>query len=520
MPFITIGIIASCFVVQVILTVIGAPGGEGSSAIDLRLRAADYVLEHPYLELSAAAERELFEGFPAPVLASLERGRAAAARYRQDPVYVAEVLAESRRDDVNPRRDLFDQLNEELERSAEGKSDAYRRAARAYTAQLPGAEARLFAHLSEIGPDGEREEQRRLDELLAGYFERAHADPFQQYGAKAGQLLSYRWVSHLFVHGGWLHLLGNMLFLWLVGFNVEDRWGRSFFTVFYLTAGGVAALTHFALAHPQVVDLPLVGASGAIAAVMGVFLMHFANTKIHVLWWSVIRFGTFEISAYLALPLWFLHQLLLAWLYQDAPTPVAHWAHAGGFAFGLGLAALFRVSGIENRFLSGRIEREDIVYEYDPGRDPEVVLAGMGEAPVPRGRDGWRPYVEALTGLRGAPVEDMRRAWHQAQGTLDRPQLSAAGHLRIARALQSAGLLPEAFDELRALFRQHGWSADTIAAALLLAEVLSAEGRVSEATAVLEKAAALPGLEPAWMERIRALRSRVASPTREPRPAL
>lgn len=510
MPYVTIGIVGICVVVQVILSIVGSPNDEGASPLDLRLEAADYILEHPHLSVSPTTAAEILEAFPATVREGYERNRSVALRYRNDPVYVSEVLARARGDD-DPREELFEQLYEELERSGEDRSEAFRRTARAYTSRLPGAEARLFDHLSRLGEDGEREEQRQLDALLERYTRAEHADPYQAYGAKAGQLLSYRSLTHLFVHGGWLHLLGNMLFLWLVGFNVEDRWGRVVFSLFYLTAGALAAFAHFNLAHPQLTEFPLVGASGAIAAVMGVFLVHFWKTKIHVFWWSFIRFGTFEISAYLALPLWFLHQLLLAWLYQDAPVPIAYWAHAAGFAFGLGLAGLFRVSGIEARFLSGRIERADIVYEHDDRHEPEVAFARAGEeAPRHPPRDRWRPFVEALGAVRAAPVEETRRAWLEARDALERGQLSPSGHLRVARALQSAELFSEAFDELRDIIRRHGLNGDTVAAALLLAENLEAQGRGTEAVAVLDKYSALPGLEPAWTNRLRTLRAQLS----------
>ena len=141
----------------------------------------------------------------------------------------------------------------------------------------------------------------------------------------------------MFLHGGWLHLLGNMLFLWVFGNNVEDRLGRLRYLVFYLLCGYLAAYG-FALVNANATD-PLIGASGAIAGVLGAYLMFFPRARV----WSLVPFLLFiplRLPAWLVLGLWF----VLQWAYSagyavSAAGSVAYVAHVVGFVFGF-LAAV------------------------------------------------------------------------------------------------------------------------------------------------------------------------------------
>lgn len=140
-------------------------------------------------------------------------------------------------------------------------------------------------------------------------------------------------VTHMFLHGGIMHLLGNMLFLFIFGDNLEDALGHFGFTLFYLAAGLAAALMQY-LSAPMS-EIPMVGASGAIAGVMGGYLLLFPRARIDVLMIVVIFFRIFAIPAWIVLGVWFALQL-----FSGAITPidgggVAYWAHAGGFAAGV-----------------------------------------------------------------------------------------------------------------------------------------------------------------------------------------
>ena len=166
------------------------------------------------------------------------------------------------------------------------------------------------------------------------------------------------WLTHMFLHGGWLHLLGNMLILYLAAPFVEDVWGRPLFASVYLVAGFVAGLFHtLSNLHSSV---PMIGASGAIAGVMGAFLVRHGTTRIKFFYLFLLARGTFEAPAWVMIPLWFLSQLWMGFLTSqlDVGTGVAHWAHVGGFLTGVGLAWLVRAQRIEERFVEPVIQRE------------------------------------------------------------------------------------------------------------------------------------------------------------------
>jgi membrane associated rhomboid family serine protease len=140
----------------------------------------------------------------------------------------------------------------------------------------------------------------------------------------------------MFLHGGLLHLAGNMLFLWIFGNNIEDHWGHVRYAVFYLVAGLVATLAHVA-AEPDS-TVPMVGASGAIAGVMGAYLVMFPSVRIRTL----LLFGFFfmfrDITAKWLLGFWFLLQF-----FTSPNSGVAWMAHVGGFVFGLLVGLGWRV---------------------------------------------------------------------------------------------------------------------------------------------------------------------------------
>ena len=141
-------------------------------------------------------------------------------------------------------------------------------------------------------------------------------------------------VTSMFLHGGWFHLLGNMMFLWVFGDNVEDSMGHGRFVVFYLFAGLVAAGAQMAI-NPSS-PIPMVGASGAIGGVMGAYVVLYPKARIRVLVFFGLIF-TIVVPAYLMLGYWFLLQLLggLPTLGQESSGGgVAVWAHIGGFVAG------------------------------------------------------------------------------------------------------------------------------------------------------------------------------------------
>ncbi len=147
-----------------------------------------------------------------------------------------------------------------------------------------------------------------------------------------GQLL-IGLVSHMFLHAGLAHLAGNMLFLWIFGDNLEEALGHFGFALLYL-ASGLAAASAQIIADPSS-TVPMVGASGAIAGVMGGYLLLFPRARIDVIFIFVVFFKVFPIPAWLVLGVWFGLQLFNGSLSDTSGGGVAYWAHIGGFATGL-----------------------------------------------------------------------------------------------------------------------------------------------------------------------------------------
>jgi len=153
----------------------------------------------------------------------------------------------------------------------------------------------------------------------------------------------YRTVlTSMFLHGDWLHLLGNMLYLWIFGNNVEDSMGRIRFVLFYLLCGAGAAASQI-LVEPHS-QLPMVGASGAISGVLGAYLLLFPRTRVLVLLpiWIFIRFV--YVPAWLMLLFWFALQLVSGAVNMGRMHEggIAFWAHSGGFLAGLILIPFFK----------------------------------------------------------------------------------------------------------------------------------------------------------------------------------
>ena len=150
--------------------------------------------------------------------------------------------------------------------------------------------------------------------------------------------------SAMFMHGGWLHLLGNMLFLWIFGDNVEDRFGHLKFLIFYLLAGIAATFSQYALSPES--GIPNVGASGAIAGVLGAYILMFPHARVNVLLGRQIV----AMPAFVVLGLWIVLQLVsgvgtIGYTDESADVGgIAYMAHIGGFVAGLLMGFLFRGS--------------------------------------------------------------------------------------------------------------------------------------------------------------------------------
>lgn len=354
-----------------------------------------------------------------------------------------------------------------------------------------GDDAETEAWLAALGESAGRpehgqvqvDEQSELDRLTARALQSYHGHTLQNWGLIPEEPTALGFVAHMFLHGGWLHLLGNMLILYLAGPFIEDVWGRPLFAGFYIVAGLFAALTYIG-SNPHS-TVPMIGASGAISGIMGAFLIRYRKTRIRFfylvgLFWR----GTFHAPAWLMLPIWFGQQLLFAVLLQDAMEQVgggvAHWAHIGGFAFGASFAGILAWQRIEERFLTRRLEGKSsqTVFEHreldealqarcagdpaqafrllaglvqrDPSaRDPAAALADLAR------ETGWMrqavpllvPHVEAL--LRRGENEPALELWRELRDSGGELKVEPSMLLRVARIWIDRGELDEARVALR-----------------------------------------------------------------------
>jgi membrane associated rhomboid family serine protease len=211
-------------------------------------------------------------------------------------------------------------------------------------------------------PPGERllaEEQETFDIVVDKFFAAVDGSPSRVLGVVPADLRLYSLLTYQFVHGGWLHLIFNLIFLFVTGPFIEDVWGRPLYTTFYLMAGIVSAVM-YAVRYPDL-SVPLIGASGAIAGVMGAFLVRFMTARVRFLIWLGVPIGPFRAPAWVIFPFWFVLQLFMAQL-MDIALPesggggVAFWAHVWGFVFGAVVAVGMAYFKIEDRFLHGAIE--------------------------------------------------------------------------------------------------------------------------------------------------------------------
>ena len=155
-------------------------------------------------------------------------------------------------------------------------------------------------------------------------------------------------ITSMFMHGSWMHILGNMWFLWIFGDNVEDAMGPYRFVVFYILCGLAAAAAQV-VADPAS-PIPMVGASGAIGGVMGAYILLYPRVRVHMLFILVFYVTTFAVPAWVMLGYWFMVQVLSGVATVGAQGGgVAFWAHIGGFAGGAVLIYLFRNQELLNQ---------------------------------------------------------------------------------------------------------------------------------------------------------------------------
>jgi len=184
--------------------------------------------------------------------------------------------------------------------------------------------------------------QAEMDSLEDKYSQLMDISITQRYGFVPAHATLMACLTSTFLHGGWWHLIGNMWFLWLAGFVLEDTWGRPLYLLIYLTAGVLAC--HVDAASDPRSIVPSIGASGAVAGLMGAFLVRFPKMKIRMIWFfdlGILPLYRFWMPSYCLLPVWALRELA----YGTGPRDgIGHWAHVGGFLLGAGAALVVRHS--------------------------------------------------------------------------------------------------------------------------------------------------------------------------------
>jgi membrane associated rhomboid family serine protease len=269
------------------------------------------------------------------------------------------------------------------------------------------------------------QESARLSDAFVTAYEEFYG---YQYGFipayHKNSLLNY--FSCLFLHGGFLHLLGNMLFLFLAGIAMEDAWGRGFYTGFYLAAGVVATATH-AFTAPES-RIFLIGASGAIAGLMGAFLVRYFKARIKFFYFIIFKAGTFRAPAYVMLPLWIALELKDTFIFSASDEGgVAFWAHIGGFFFGAVVGALVHYSGIGKYLVPKNIKRAS---SFGTGNALHEALAHMAEG---EGEEAIRKLKQRLDAVPSD--EKAYLALAKVYGRLEQRQSEITTYLRLIRLL-------------------------------------------------------------------------------------
>ena len=359
----------------------------------------------------------------------------------------------------------------------------------------------------------------------------------------------HTFITHMFLHGDFWHLMGNMLFLWVVGCLLEDTWGRKTFLGFYLIGGMFAGLAH-CLSEPGS-TVPMIGASGAIAAAMGAFTVRHFMTKIKFFYFFLLLFrpfwGTFYLPAFVFLPLWFIQQIAMKELsdFMGGGSGVAYMAHIAGYLGGVIAALVFKATGVEEKWIDPSVQkaRVDNGVLKDPRFDEACELLSSGN--VERARLLFDALVEErpqdLSLQRDIAVlykeHDMEDECCEINEKVLRNMLlksdnenaarlaleiiedrSAASVdvnpqllLRSAKWLGSQEHFPEAIDLHRFIITCNNVPTVTAKSSIALAKILGTEmNDMGEAVAVLERATSLD-VGPELLEQIEEARMAVTT---------
>ncbi len=234
--------------------------------------------------------------------------------------------------------------------------------------------------------------------------------------------------TSMFLHGSFWHLFWNMYYLWLLGCNLENVWSRKYFLLIYLAGGLAAALTDFLVRSGRCfADTPSIGASGAISAVMGAFLIRYWNTRLRFLFVTRI----FRLPVWLPLSAWFCRQLYYGFHFFDQNLSTNFYMHIGGFSFGVLVALGFRRFQVEEKVIAKELRLQD---ERDYQKSAAAAVAAQALA---------RP-ADLVLGIEARKVGRLEEAReHLERAAKEFPQ-NLDVHFELQQVLQRLGLAEEA----------------------------------------------------------------------------
>lgn len=181
-------------------------------------------------------------------------------------------------------------------------------------------------------------------------FTRSYQDIVANYGFIPAQATPYTYITSLFLHGSLLHLIGNMVYLYIAGDNVEDKLGHIGYLLFYISGGIIANFFHAHMVSTDALIIPTIGASGAISAILGAYVLLFPKNRIKffyiILIIFILKWGVFYLTSLWAIGLWFILQIFSQATASGQYSPVAYGAHIGGFIGGIILTGILIITGI------------------------------------------------------------------------------------------------------------------------------------------------------------------------------
>jgi membrane associated rhomboid family serine protease len=391
LPFATFVLIAICIVAFLV----------GSSVLDEDLerdanalaKVRGYYLAHDYLEVSEAT----LAAMPALDRELYRHRQQWLEWHAESPEEAAELVATTPA--THERPGVVSMLDSTGEVVQVATDESQRSTTELDEEALISIKAEFLGRVIELDPERSYEEQQVLDELSEAYELSERSSTAKRFAFVPADWSPIGLVTHIFLHGGLFHLLFNMIFLWIVAAKLEDIWGRPLFVAVFVVLGVIAALVHGAT-HPNS-TVPMIGASGAVAGLMGAYLIRLGRNKIKFVYAYILfrpKYGSFDAPAFLMFPLWFFGELASA-LFFDIGA-VAYWAHVGGFVAGIALALIFKLTDFERQVLGREPE-----IRVDPDSTPLVAFQRLPE-PAPRPEQETAPAEPATSGTRRLVVRE------------------------------------------------------------------------------------------------------------------